>query len=156
MSRIDLLILESLKDEEKNGKEIITELNETFGYFWQAKTGTIYPALKRLKHRGLIQENKAKTDDLTTYYELTKRGLRRIKGFKRGHHGFPSMFHFKPPSKPFFKFNFWRKFIDPDTRIEQLQKYRTHLTEELKRIDELIKKISQETEKEEFNDIKIE
>ncbi len=156
MSRIDYLILESLKDEAKNGKEIISELNETFGYFWQAKTGTIYPALKRLKHRGLIQENEGKSDSNTTYYELTDRGLRRIKDFKRGHHGFPGMFHFKPPSRPFFKFNFWQKFIDPQTRIEQLQKYRNHLAEELERIDELIKKISQEAEQEEFNDIKIE
>ena len=156
MSRIDLLILESLKEEAKNGKEIITELNETFGYFWQAKTGTIYPSLKRLRHRGLIKENAQKSDDSTTYYELTDKGLHRIKGFKRGHHGFPGMFHFKPPSKPFFKFHFWRKFIDPESRIEQLQKYRTHLAQELKRIDELIKKISQETEEEEFNDINIE
>ena len=66
------------------------------------------------------------------------------------------MFHFKPPSKPFFKFNFWRKFIDPQTRLEQLQKYRNHLAEELERIDELIKKITQESEDEEFKDIKIE
>ena len=155
MSRIDYLILESLKKESKNGKEIISELNETFGYFWQAKTGTIYPALKRLRHRGLIEENE-KSDENTTYYQLTDKGLKRISGFKRGHHGFPGMFHFKPPSKPFFKFNFWRKFIDPQTRLEQLQKYKTHLTEELGRIDELIKKITQESEEEEFNDIKIE
>ncbi|NHI93352.1 MAG: PadR family transcriptional regulator [Candidatus Lokiarchaeota archaeon] len=160
MSRIDYLILETLKDGEKNGKEIINELNTEFGYFWQAKTGTVYPSLKRLKVKGLIKENEEKSDASTTYYELTDRGARKLKGFHKPHHGpfpFATKFRFKPPSMPFMKFNFWNKFIEPETMIEQLEKYRLHLINELKRIDEKINELKEDDQyKEVFHDIDIE
>ena len=160
MSRIDYLILETLQDGEKNGKDIITELNTEFGYFWQAKTGTIYPSLSRLKKKGLIQENKDKSDEKTKYYELTDKGKRKIRGFHRPHHGpfpFATKFRFKPPSMPFTKFNFWKKYIDPETMVEQLIKYKEHLQQEIERIDEKIKELKEKPEyKEEFKDIKIE
>ncbi|MHA1893699.1 MAG: PadR family transcriptional regulator [Candidatus Helarchaeota archaeon] len=160
MTRIDSLILEILKDGEKNGKEVITELNNEFGYFWQAKTGTIYPALKRLKKRGLIKENVEKSDVNTTYYELTDKGKHQLKSYHRHHRGvfhFPGKFRFKPPSMPFMKFNFWKKFIDPKTMVQQLEEYRKYLMEELKRIDKKISELKESDEyKEVFHEINIE
>ena len=57
---------------------------------------------------------------------------------------------------PFMKFNFWKKFIEPETMVEQLEKYREHLIKELERIDEKIKELKEKEEyKEKFHDIEI-
>lgn len=150
------MILASLKDGEKNGKEIMSELNTEFGFFWQAKTSMVYPALRKLKFRGLIRKNEEKSDESTiysTYYELTEKGLKVLEKFSRPFHPpfpfFPGR-KFKPPSTPFKRFHFWEKFVDVSTIIEQLMSYREHLLKDLDRID---KKIQELREKEEYKEV---
>ncbi len=157
IANIDDLILASLKDGVKNGKEIISELNTEFGFLWQAKTSMIYPALRKLQNRGLIRKNEEKTNDVTItsiYYELTEKGLQQLKEFNKPPLPFFQNKQFKPPSLPFKRFHFWEKFVDTATIAEQLMSYKKHLIKELKRIDEKITELGEMEEyKDAFHDI---
>lgn len=65
------LMLWVLSKEKMNGAEIATELEKRRGT--KPSPGTIYPALKELKERGLITADKDKT------YSLTKKGEEELK-----------------------------------------------------------------------------
>ncbi|NVM55202.1 MAG: helix-turn-helix transcriptional regulator [Candidatus Helarchaeota archaeon] len=138
------------------------ELNTEFGFFWQAKTSMVYPALRKLKNRGLIRENEEKSDEsiiTSKYYELTEEGLQKLQKFRRPFHPpFPFFqgHKFKPPSSPFIRFQFWEKFVDADTIIEKIISYREHLIKELERIDEKIQELRESEEyKEVFHNLDI-
>ena len=65
------LILWNLKKEKMNGSELAKELEKRKGS--KPNPGTIYPALKELKEKGLIKADKNKT------YSLTKKGEKEIE-----------------------------------------------------------------------------
>jgi DNA-binding PadR family transcriptional regulator len=65
------LILWNLKKEKMNGSELAKELEKRKGS--KPNPGTIYPALKELKEKGLIKADKNKT------YSLTKKGEKEIQ-----------------------------------------------------------------------------
>lgn len=65
------LILWNLNKSKMNGAEIAKELEKRKGS--KPNPGTIYPALKELKGKGLIKADKNKT------YSLTKKGEREIQ-----------------------------------------------------------------------------
>ena len=74
---LDLILLEILEPEEMYGLEIINEAQtRTDGYF-EFKEGSLYPALHRLEHQGLLS---AQFRDSSTggarrkYYRLTEKG----------------------------------------------------------------------------------
>jgi len=144
MAKIDYLILASLKDGEKNGKEIMNELNKEFGFFWQAKTSMIYPALRKLQKHGLIRENEEKSKEnmsVSKYYELTKQGIQKLEVYNKPKNSKIPFFRgstFKPPSSPFKKFHYWEKFVDVKSIIDNIKSYRSHLKKELKRLNEKI------------------
>lgn len=156
------MILASLKNGAKNGKEIITELNTEFGFFWQAKTSMVYPALRKLNKYGLIRKIEEESDDKTsssTFYGLTEKGLQKLKKFRRSFNPPLSFFRdrkFKPPLSPFKRFYFWEKFVEVDVIKEQLLSYRDYLIKELSRIDKKIRELKEKEDyKEKFYDIDI-
>jgi DNA-binding PadR family transcriptional regulator len=65
------LILWNLKKNKMNGAELAKELEKRKGS--KPNPGTIYPALKELKEKGLIKPDKNKT------YSLTKKGEKEIE-----------------------------------------------------------------------------
>jgi DNA-binding PadR family transcriptional regulator len=65
------LILWNLKTNKMNGAELAKELEKRKGS--KPNPGTIYPALKELKEKGLIKADKNKT------YSLTKKGEKEIQ-----------------------------------------------------------------------------
>ncbi|MHA1129637.1 MAG: PadR family transcriptional regulator [Candidatus Helarchaeota archaeon] len=141
-----------MKDGVKSGKEIMFELNSEFGFFWQAKTSMVYPALRKLKNRGLIKENEEKSDKIiitSKYYELTKEGEKKLEQYSKPKEPpFPFFIGDKfKPSSPFEKFHFWEKFVDTDGIVEKMKSYKKHLESELDRIN---KKIDDLKEQEEY------
>lgn len=76
LSPIQLLILLQLKKKPMYGYEIIKELKKIFEGVWEPKTGTIYPALRRLETRGLIR-TELKED--REHYMLTKAGEEALR-----------------------------------------------------------------------------
>jgi DNA-binding PadR family transcriptional regulator len=58
------------------GYEIIKELKGVFGDVWEPKTGSIYPALRRLETKGLI---KTELKEDREFYILTEKGSEALK-----------------------------------------------------------------------------
>jgi len=71
LSPVETLILFLLKKRPMYGYEIIKELRDRLGDLWIPKTGTIYPALRRLEMRGFI---KTELMDDKEVYKLTELG----------------------------------------------------------------------------------
>ncbi|MFQ6080212.1 MAG: PadR family transcriptional regulator [Candidatus Bathyarchaeia archaeon] len=71
ISPVQFLILLQLKKQSKYGYEILRALRKQFGDVWEPKTGTIYPALRRLEARGFVRtEVKGEKE----FYSLTEKG----------------------------------------------------------------------------------
>jgi len=73
---VQFLILLQLKKQPKYGYEILKALREQFGDVWEPKTGTIYPALRRLEARGFVR---TEVKDEKDFYSLTERGERLLR-----------------------------------------------------------------------------
>ena len=53
---LELAILGLLKERSMHGYQLKKRLSETLGPFWQVSYGTLYPALKRLRAAGAVEE----------------------------------------------------------------------------------------------------
>ncbi|MCZ6647650.1 MAG: PadR family transcriptional regulator [Thaumarchaeota archaeon] len=73
---IQFMILLQLKREPMYGYEIVKTLRNQFDGVWEPKTGTVYPALRTLEHRGLV---KTELRDDREYYSLTEEGEEILK-----------------------------------------------------------------------------
>jgi len=72
VSPLQFLMLLQLNKGARYGYEILKELKESFKGVWEPKTGTIYPALKRLETRGFV---KTEMRDDKEFYSLTEKGV---------------------------------------------------------------------------------
>ena len=74
---IQVLILLKLKKEPAHGYDILKELDKEFAGLWKLKSGTLYPALHKLKEKGLIAEKgRIEQEDVPDklLYEITEKG----------------------------------------------------------------------------------
>lgn len=76
LSPIQMLMLLQLTKGPKYGYELLKELREGFGEVWEARTGTIYPALRGLKIRDLIESVEVEGRE---FYRLTESGKELLK-----------------------------------------------------------------------------
>ena len=81
-------ILTLLAEQPMNGYELMAELDERSGGKWKPSSGSIYPALKRLEHRGFISPTSNEDDDKPRY-ELTDEGRERLGEFAAEGDGTP-------------------------------------------------------------------
>jgi transcriptional regulator len=78
---LDMLILKAVSLKPLHGYGVLLRLQQISGNALQIPQGSLYPALYRLEHQGLIvaewgeSENKRKAK----YYTLTAAGKRRLK-----------------------------------------------------------------------------
>jgi PadR family transcriptional regulator PadR len=81
---IQLCILAVLGTKKKYGFQIIKELREQSGGYYDLKEGTLYPALHRLEKRGYLKSEwvTQKTGMPRKYYALTDRGKKSFKEAK--------------------------------------------------------------------------
>ena len=77
---LDLLILKSLALEPQHGWGISERIQQISRDVLQIQQGSLYPALHRLEHRGLIKAEWATTDNnrQAKYYQLTKAGRKEL------------------------------------------------------------------------------
>lgn len=77
----DNLILMMLAKKEMYGYELMKSLTEfTSGLYEPTKSGTLYPALKRLEDRGLItSEMREHEGNTLKYYRITEKGKNRLE-----------------------------------------------------------------------------
>ena len=75
LSRVEILVLAQLRRGPSHGYAILSGLQEELGG-WKLKSGTLYPALRRLLHRGLIKGRKVRQEERpdAIEYQLTAKG----------------------------------------------------------------------------------
>lgn len=78
---LDVLILKSLASESRHGWAIAKRIQAVSGDVLQIKQGSLYPALHRLEHQGLIRaEWKVnETGREARFYTLTKAGRTQLQ-----------------------------------------------------------------------------
>ena len=167
ISPIQFLILLQLRKQPMYGYEILKALREQFGDIWEPKTGTIYPALRRLETRGFVQTELKEEKE---FYSLTEKGKEILKdagGLLEGDLEFAEKYYrFLPPPHrgrimekvmermargqwpvfpigfpPFFHPN---NFGDKETQIRNLKRIREIAQKGIQTIDERIKELESE------------
>jgi PadR family transcriptional regulator PadR len=78
---LDLLILKTLALEDIHGWGIAQRIQQTSKDVLQVQQGSLYPALHRLEHQGLIASEWRASDNnrRAKYYSLTRSGSRRLE-----------------------------------------------------------------------------
>ncbi|MEM2839753.1 MAG: PadR family transcriptional regulator [Thermoplasmata archaeon] len=73
---IQLCLLSLLSQGSKYGLQIITELRDMTGGFFDLKEGTLYPALRRLEERGYLKSEWVERESgiPRRYYKITDKG----------------------------------------------------------------------------------
>jgi PadR family transcriptional regulator, regulatory protein PadR len=78
---LDVLILKSLATEPRHGWAIAKRIESVSGDVLQIKQGSLYPALHRLEHQGLIRAEwrENETGREAKVYSLTKAGRAQLE-----------------------------------------------------------------------------
>lgn len=82
LTPLEFTILESIFNSERvSGYDLIHNLNKHFAGTWKARSGTIYPILSKLKHKGFLnsEEKKSPIGPKVKLYSLTEAGEEIIK-----------------------------------------------------------------------------
>jgi DNA-binding PadR family transcriptional regulator len=80
-------ILALLAERPMHGYELIAALDDKSGGRWKPSPGSIYPALRRLEHRGFIAATES--DDEKRRFELTDAGRARVAEQRDAGHDAP-------------------------------------------------------------------
>ena len=78
---LDLLILKTISLEPKHGWAIAKRIQQISGEVLQVQQGSLYPALHRLEHKGLIKAKWAETETgrRAKFYSLTSGGRLQLE-----------------------------------------------------------------------------
>lgn len=82
LTPLEFTILESIyNSKEVSGYDLIKNLNEHFAGTWEAKSGTVYPILSKLKKGGFLKTKKVKSPvgPIKSLYTLTETGKTLLK-----------------------------------------------------------------------------
>ena len=73
---LELAVLGLLKERSMHGYQLRKSLSETLGPFWQVSYGALYPALKRLRSQGAVEDvfPATKVGRRRNVYRITERG----------------------------------------------------------------------------------
>jgi len=77
---LDLLILRTLQDEGKHGWDIAERIEQTSEHVLEVNQGSLYPALHRLEHQGLIKAEWGISElgRRARFYQLTPSGRKQL------------------------------------------------------------------------------
>ena len=78
---LDLLILKAISLGPLHGYGVLLRIQQISGDKLQIQQGSLYPALYRLEHQGLIESEWGESDNRrkAKYYSLTANGQRRLR-----------------------------------------------------------------------------
>jgi DNA-binding PadR family transcriptional regulator len=135
---LELAVLGLLKERSMHGYQLKKSLSETLGPFWQVSYGALYPALKRLKVQGAVEEvfPKATVGRRRNVYRLTEKGEALFAGLlesagERESVGDDNGFRVR---LAFFR------YLKPETRIGVLERRRAAL---MARLTELKQRLTE-------------
>ncbi len=75
MSPLHIMLLIQLEASPKYGYEMLKSIKHAFDGIWEPRTGTIYPALKSLERRALIE---TQVRDGVDFYHITPAGRKLL------------------------------------------------------------------------------
>ena len=77
---IDFLLLHVINEMPRHGYQIVKELGKRSQGYFKFKSGTIYPALRRLEMAGLVTSRWQKVAERQwrRYYEITESGCQAL------------------------------------------------------------------------------
>ena len=165
MSPLQFLMLLQLKKDPKYGYEMLKVLRVHFSGVWEPKTGTIYPALRRLEARGFVN---TETKEEMEFYKLTEQGeslLNQIgerleSDFKFADRYFRLITELMPRAMkysmlkmmrtlaeedvrpPIFIEHFLDEEMDSTTKLEALKSIRKHIEIRLEAVDGMIEDLN--------------
>ncbi len=78
---LDLLILKAISLERLHGYGVLLRIKQISGEALDVPQGSLYPALNRLEHQGLIESEWGESENRrrAKYYRLTRAGRRRFE-----------------------------------------------------------------------------
>ncbi len=78
---LDMLILKALSLGQMHGYGVLRRIEATSRGLLSLEQGSLYPALQRLEHRGLIASEWGKSDNnrRAKFYQLTRSGQSRLE-----------------------------------------------------------------------------
>jgi transcriptional regulator len=78
---LDMLILKAVSLKPLHGYGVLLRIQEISGQALAIQQGSLYPALYRLEHQGLIEAEWGESDNRrrAKYYHVTAAGRRRLK-----------------------------------------------------------------------------
>ncbi|WLD92630.1 PadR family transcriptional regulator [Alkalihalobacillus sp. AL-G] len=90
-----IILLSLLSEKDMYGYEITEKVREISEGYLKYKEGTLYPALKRLELKGLVESYWEKSTDgpRRKYYRVTKVGLKALNDQKQEWNMFQSVMH---------------------------------------------------------------
>lgn len=126
---LDLAILGLLKERSMHGYELKKRLSDTLGPLFPVSYGALYPALKRLKSDGAVEEVFPQTEvrRRKNVYRLTAKGEHR---FDRLVESFGERESVGDDNGFRVRLAFFR-YMEPETRLGVLERRRTVLTQRL-------------------------
>lgn len=78
---LDMLVMRAVQDEALHGYALVHRLRLISGNRLEIPQGSLYPALHRLEHRGLLKSEWAATQTgrEAKFYRLTAKGRKRLE-----------------------------------------------------------------------------
>jgi PadR family transcriptional regulator PadR len=83
---LDMLILKTVKLEPMHGYGIGLRIEQISKGVFKVNAGSLFPALRRLEHAGLLQSDWRATENnrRAKYYMLTRQGIAKLNAETRG------------------------------------------------------------------------
>ena len=132
---LELAVLGLLKERSMHGYQLKKSLSETLGPFWQVSYGALYPALKRLRTQGAVEQLSPTTrlGRRRNVYEITDEGERLFTEL------LSSPAERDPADDNGFRVRLaFFRYLKPETRIGVLERRRAALTARLAELRQTI------------------
>ncbi|MEM0128342.1 MAG: helix-turn-helix transcriptional regulator [Thermoplasmatales archaeon] len=134
------IILTMVKDGPIYGNQVSNMISEKTGGSWKPGAGSIYPALNRLKRRGMIERYE---ENGRAMYRITDKGQVMISKIRERH------FEHSPISK--FLSKLWMETMGPEEKMRFLVSSAQHMNEFLaENLDPIMEDVENPKEYEAF------
>ncbi len=123
---LELAILGLLKERAMHGYELRKQLGQKLGFFWTVSFGSLYPTLKKLERRGVVERFIAEDQSRRKHvYRITPAGESEfLELLAEGAHSTWEEDKF-PLRVAFFR------YLKPEARVRLLERRKAYLSEKL-------------------------
>jgi DNA-binding PadR family transcriptional regulator len=124
---LELAILGLLKERAMHGYELRKQLSQKLGFFWTVSFGSLYPTLKKLERRGVVEKEypPEATSRRKQVYRITAAGEQHFMELLASGEGPPWEEEKFPLRLAFFR------YLRPETRLRLLERRKAYLEDKL-------------------------